>query len=119
MTTSTEKPARPRGTAAEESRLAIEKAEADGVARDAMTLRLTLRDAALLKRDPKVAIHDISFRDGAMTYLGVFVESGGVEASSLDRGDTDFRRGAAAEAAAAAAAKPKPKKTASKKAAEA
>jgi len=114
MANPAEKPARRRGTAAEEARLAIEKAEADGVARSDMTLRMTLRDVSELKRDPKVATEDISFLGGAMTYLGVFVEPGGVTVSDLDRGDSGFRRGAAAEAAAAAAA-PKPKKAASKK----
>jgi hypothetical protein len=74
-----------------------------------MTLRMTLRDVSELKRDPKVATEDISFRDGKMTYLGVFVETGGVTLSDLDRGDTGFLRGAAAAAAAAAAAKPKTK----------
>lgn len=105
------KPARRRGSAAEEARFAIEQAEADGVAREAMTLRMTLRDASELKRDRKVATADISYRDGAMTYLGVFVEQGGVTVSVLDRGDTSFRRGAAAEAAAA----PKPKAAAKRK----
>ncbi|THD58611.1 hypothetical protein [Phenylobacterium sp.] len=87
-----------------------------------MTLRMTLRDVSELKRDPKVATEDISFRDGKMTYLGVFVETGGVTLSDLDRGDTGFLRGAAAAAAAAAAkpktkaaAKPRAKKAAVKK----
>lgn len=98
MNTQAPKPARRRGTAAEEARLAIEQAEADGVARDAMTLRMTLRDASELKRDPKVPMADISYRDGTMSYLGVAVDQGGgVTQSSLDRGDTGYVRGAAPE----------------------
>jgi hypothetical protein len=92
------KPARRRGTAAEEARLAIEQAEADGVARDAMTLRMTLRDASELKRDPKVAVADITFGEGGMRYLGVAVDQGGgVTQSILDRGDTGYVRGAVPE----------------------
>ena len=92
------KPARRRGTAAEEARMAIEQAEADGVARDAMTLRMTLRDASELKRDPKVAVADITFGEGGMRYLGVAVDQGGgVTQSILDRGDTGYVRGAVPE----------------------
>jgi len=91
------KPARRRGTAAEEARMAIEQADADGVARDAMTLRMTLRDASELKRDPKVPMADISYGEGGMRYLGVAVDQGGVTQSVLDRGDTSYVRGAAAE----------------------
>jgi len=98
MTSSAQsRPARRRGTAAEEARLAIEQAEQDGVKRDAMTLRMTLRDASELKRDPKVPMDDISYRDGGMTYLGVAVDQGGVTVTSLDRGDTSYVRGAVAE----------------------
>ena len=91
------KPARRRGTAAEEARMAIEQADADGVARDAMTLRMTLRDASELKRDPKVPMADISYGAEGMRYLGVAVDQGGVTQSVLDRGDTSYVRGAAAE----------------------
>ena len=74
------------------------KAEADGVARDAMTLRMTLRDASELKRDPKVAVADITFGEGGMRYLGVAVDQGGgVTQSILDRGDTGYVRGAVPE----------------------
>ena len=97
-TSNAPKPARRRGTAAEEARLAIEQAEADGVARDAMTLRMTLRDASELKRDPKVAVADITFGEGGMRYLGVAVDQGGgVTQSILDRGDTGYVRGAVPE----------------------
>jgi hypothetical protein len=123
MSTPHAKPARRRGTAAEEAKLAIDAALHDGVALEAMTLRMTLRDASELKRDPKVATADISFSPDGMRYLGVVVDQGGgVTVSVLDRGDTSYRRGAAEEAAAAAAAKPKPKarkKAAPKVAAEA
>jgi hypothetical protein len=111
----------PRRPASEEARIAIEQAEQDGVDRKVMTLRMTLRDVSELKRDPKVATADISYGPDGMTYLGVAVEQGGVTQSTLDRGDTSFRRGALAEAAAAP--KPKavrkraaPKATAAKKA---
>jgi hypothetical protein len=103
-----QKPSRRRGSAAEEARMAIEQADEDGVKRDAMTLRMTLRDVSELKRDPKVPMADISYGPDGMRYLGVVVDQGGVTQSTLDRGDTSYRRGAAAEAAAAAV---KPKAT--------
>jgi hypothetical protein len=70
-----------------EFRHAIAAAEADGVAREAMVLRLTLRDDAELKRDPAVAMDEISFVGGEMRFLGVRVVAGGVPVSSLDRGE--------------------------------
>jgi hypothetical protein len=94
------KPARRRGTAAEEARLAIDQAEADGVSREAMTLRMTLRDVSELKRDPKVPMADISYGADGMRYLGVAVDQGGVTQSTLDRGDTSYVRGAVAEVVA-------------------
>jgi hypothetical protein len=93
------KPARRRGTSAEEARLLIEAAEADGVKRAAMTLRMTLRDVSELKRDPKVPMADISYGPDGMKYLGVAVDQGGVTQSTLDRGDTSYVRGAVAEPA--------------------
>jgi hypothetical protein len=78
-----------RGSAAEVARTAIELAEQDGVDRKKMILRLTLRDASELKRDPKLATADISFGAGGMRYLGVLVEQGGVTVSRLDRGTGD------------------------------
>lgn len=63
----------------------IEKAVADGVTPDDMTLRLTFSDMHKLKRDPDLAVADISFADGVMRYLGVKVEQGGVAESALDR----------------------------------
>jgi hypothetical protein len=59
---------------------------ADGVAPDDMTLRLTLRDANLLSRDPSTPVADISYAGGAMRFLGVRIEKGGVPDSTLDRG---------------------------------
>jgi hypothetical protein len=74
-----------RGSAANHFRAEIEKAEADGVARADMMLRLTFRDMHQLKRDPDIAIADISFAEGVMRFLGVKVEQGGVAESALDR----------------------------------
>ncbi len=61
----------------------IEGAEAGGLGRPEMTLRLTHADASLLKRDPELAVADISFADGVMRFLGVKVEAGGVTVSEL------------------------------------
>jgi hypothetical protein len=77
-------PTRRRGSAGEEMRLLIETAEQEGVDRKKMVLRMTLRDASELKRDPKVAMEDISYTDGRMRYLGVPVAQGGVVTSILD-----------------------------------
>ncbi len=102
-------PTRRRGTSAEEARLLIDQAEADGVARADMTLRMTLRDASELKRDSKVPLEDIGYSAEGMRYLGVLVEQGYVSQTVIDRGDTGFVRGALAEAAAAPKVKAKPK----------
>lgn len=64
-------------------RTQIEKAEAEGLAREKMILRLTLGDANLLKRDPTLDVADIGFVGGAMWFLGVKVEEGGVSESEL------------------------------------
>ena len=64
----------------------IEAAEADGVHRNDMTLRLTLSDVTALKRDRDLPVADISFTGGVMRYLGVKIEQGGVPESVLDRG---------------------------------
>jgi hypothetical protein len=66
-------------------RAEIEKAEAEGVAREDMTLRLTLRDASQLRRDANLPVADISYAGGVMRYLGVKVEPGGVAESELAR----------------------------------
>ncbi|HEX5377069.1 MAG TPA: hypothetical protein VFW47_00765 [Phenylobacterium sp.] len=81
-------PSQPRPRNAAQSvaafRSAIAKAIEDGVDADAMTLRLTLGDAANLRKDRSIPIEDISFRDGEMRLLGVKVVTGGVRDSSLD-----------------------------------
>jgi hypothetical protein len=61
----------------------IERAEADGVTREQMTLRLTHADTSILKRDRDLAVADISFSEGVMRYLGVKVEEGRVTVSEL------------------------------------
>lgn len=61
----------------------IGKAEAAGVSREDMTLHLTLSDVNRLRRDRSLAVADISFADGAMRYLGVKIEQGGVSVSVL------------------------------------
>lgn len=76
-----------RGSPASLLRSEIENAESDGVGREDMTLRLTLGDAVKLKRDPNLAVTDISYAGGVMRFLGVRIEQGGVAASVLDRGD--------------------------------
>ena len=68
-------PTRRRGTSAEEARLLIDQAEADGVARADMTLRMTLRDASELKRDSKVPLEDIGYSAEGMRYLGVWFQA--------------------------------------------
>ncbi|MBW8814356.1 MAG: hypothetical protein JF588_13090 [Caulobacterales bacterium] len=77
---------RPPGSPDSRFRTQIEAALAEGVAREDMTLRLTLRDATLLSRDPATPVADISYAGGAMRFLGVKIEKGGVPDSVLDRG---------------------------------
>jgi hypothetical protein len=76
-------PSKRRASAAVHLRGEIERAEAEGVSRDSMTLRLTYGDVYQLKRDPDLALADISFADGVMRFLGVKVEQGGVAESCL------------------------------------
>ncbi|MDP3853258.1 hypothetical protein [Phenylobacterium sp.] len=71
---------------AETFRKAIEAAELAGTARDAMTLRLTLRDASNIRRDNRIAVEDLSFAGGEMRLLQVKVVTGGVDVSMLDLG---------------------------------
>ncbi len=75
-----------KGTPDSRFRSQIETAVAEGVAPADMTLRLTLGDAHAMSRDPATPLADISYAGGAMRFLGVKVEKGGVEASKLDRG---------------------------------
>jgi hypothetical protein len=74
-----------RLSTAERFRREIEAAEADGVARGDMRLRLTLGDMSKLRRDGSLAVSDISFTGGVMRFLGVHVEQGGFSESSLAR----------------------------------
>ena len=67
----------------------IEKAEAAGVAREDMVLRLTLGDVAQIKRDRDLAVTDISFAEGEMRFLGVAVVQGGVGESALTHPTAD------------------------------
>lgn len=75
------RPPRPR---IPDFRAAIDRAVADGLDRDAMVLRLTLRDESDLKRSTGVALDEISYEGGAMRFLGVRVVAGGVIDSALD-----------------------------------
>jgi hypothetical protein len=75
----------PKISAATRLRTLIEAAEADGVDRDDMILRLTFGDVSQLKRDASLAVADISFAGGAMQFLGVRIHQGGVAESVLDR----------------------------------
>lgn len=77
---------KPPAPAAITFRSAIERALQEGVDPEDMTLRLTLRDEAELKRDRTIAVEDISFSAGVMRFLGVKVATGGVPASTLDLG---------------------------------
>jgi hypothetical protein len=74
-----------RSSPAEHFRAEIEQAVVEGVAREDMKLRLTLGDASLLKRDPRIAVSDISFVGGSMRFLGVSIQEGGVARSELVR----------------------------------
>ncbi len=66
-------------------RAAIDAAVAEGFSREAMVLRLTLRDSAALRRNPAVPIEDISYSGGIMRFLGVSVVEGNIVNSLLDR----------------------------------
>ncbi|QUD89892.1 hypothetical protein [Phenylobacterium montanum] len=65
-------------------RAEIEQATAQGVPPGDMALHLTLRDVALLQRDPAVPVADISFAGGTMTFLGVTIHKGEVSRSVLN-----------------------------------
>lgn len=65
----------------------IQDALTEGAVVADMTLRLTLGDARRLRRDADLPMEAISYRDGAMHFLGVKVVEGGVEASVLERGE--------------------------------
>ena len=80
----------PRAPVANRFRAEIEKAEAAGVGRADMTLVLTQKDVSELKRDRSVALADISFVGGTMTFLGVSVVQGGVTTSILAHGENAY-----------------------------
>jgi hypothetical protein len=63
----------------------IEQAVAEGAPLSQLTLRLTRGSAEQLKRDRSVALAEISFANGAMTFLGVKVVTADVSANALDR----------------------------------
>ncbi len=54
-----------------------------GASPSELVLKLTLMDSSKLKRDPQIAMDEISFGDGGMRYLGVQVKQGGVASSQL------------------------------------
>ena len=64
----------------------ITGAIAQGHTAEDLTLRLTLMDASKVKRDPSVALGDISFSPAGMRFLGVRVIEGGVRSSELVAG---------------------------------
>jgi hypothetical protein len=71
------------GSPALRFRKEIEAALAGGAEPGALHLRLTLSDASRLLRDPATPTGDIRFQDGVMRFLGVEVQKGGVDASTL------------------------------------
>ncbi|MFZ5671109.1 MAG: hypothetical protein ACOY4K_16595 [Pseudomonadota bacterium] len=73
----------PRRDVIAEFRAAIAAAGNEGAAPRDMVLRVTHRDAALLKLSPAVGLDEISFADGEMRFLGVRVEIGAVTVSAL------------------------------------
>jgi len=75
---------KPRQRVSAMFREAIVKAEAQGIAKSAMTLHLTFGDDADLRRDPSVGLTDIHFSDGLMHFLDVKVVRGGVAKSALE-----------------------------------
>ena len=79
------KPATPMsyGPSIEDLRVSIDRAEAEGIARADMVLRLNFRDASLIKRSPSVGVDEVSFEGGEMRFLGVRIVVGQVGLSSL------------------------------------
>ena len=74
-----------RPTVAARFRAEIEKAAAEGVAPEDLTLHLTLGDTEQLKADRKIALADVNFAGGVMRYLGVTVVRGDTPSSILRR----------------------------------
>ena len=74
-----------RLSVAERFRREIAAAVAQGADREKLVLKLTLRDHDALRRDPGVAVDELSFR-GGLSFLGVKVIGGrGLPASVLER----------------------------------
>ena len=101
------KPSAPNLRPAERFSREILAAVAGGASPDELTLRLTLMDASKIKRDPQIALSDVSFGNGGMRYLGVRVLEGGVRASELVEGAPP--EPVIEEPVAKAKAKPKPR----------
>ena len=80
------RPVPPRGSLATKFCGEIEAALLAGVDVEAMTLRLTLRDASNIRRDGEIPVQDLSFTGGEMRLLQVKVVAGGVDVSKLDLG---------------------------------
>jgi hypothetical protein len=61
----------------------IEAALAEGAEPTDLLLKLTLSDASRLLRGADTLLTDIRFEAGVMSFLGVPVQKGGIEASAL------------------------------------
>ena len=61
----------------------LSEALANGHQPQDLVLRLTLRDAALIKRSPVFAEDEIRFVDGTMRVMGVATVAGNVEESGV------------------------------------
>ena len=78
-------PAARVGSPANQFRGEITAALAQGVALKDLTLHLTLGDTYRLTRDPNTPVDEISYNGGEMRFMGVKIERGGVDASTLVR----------------------------------
>ncbi len=78
------KPATPMsyGPSIEDLRVSIDRAEAEGIARADMVLRLNFRDASLIKRSPSVSVDEVSFEGGDMRFVGVRIVVGQVASAA-------------------------------------
>lgn len=72
------------GPTIDDLRVAIQRGEDDGVMRQDMLLRLTLRDVSLIKRSPSVKTDEVSFVGGDMRFLGVKIVQGPYAISALE-----------------------------------
>lgn len=62
----------------------IREAVAGGANAESLTLRMTWRDEAGLRRNSELPVEAISYANGEMRFWGVKVEKGGVETSVLE-----------------------------------